>query len=562
MVIFLLTLIIPSAAVIAESPEALTMLGAEVNPNLVAFRFGARYDASLMPQGASVTSLGMLIIPQQDLTGELAFNIVAQNAIGFENIKAEVIINFKSKKSFAEYGYIDYYVSKSNISIMDIDTSYTVRAYLIYKLSGKSYYIYSDTIIRTYRYVFETNFPGIDIKVGDDTVSDSDISDINENSGTVDNNEYLRGIWVSQYDMNSLYVYNGVQRSQSSYTSMVKTMIANIKHDGFNTIFLHIRPFGDSMYVSEYYPLSIYVKGSKGTSISYDPIKIYIEQAKAAGISVHAWINPLRLMLKTQIASVSNTFLIKKWYNEGSDRVVEVDGRLYLNPYYEDVRQLINNGAAEILNKFDVDGIHIDDYFYPTTASSFDEKTYMLSGYTSLSAFRENNINLLVSGLYKIVHNTDSNAVFGVSPAGNLDTLRSTHYVDAAKWCSQSGYIDYILPQIYFGFLHGVCPFVETVNNWSALVTNPNIKFYVGLSGGNAYAAYNGGISKWALTYEGENEWVNNKDVLKRSFEYIFEDNSIDGYCFFCYQYLYTPSTGIETANLAEEYSNFHPVLT
>ncbi|OGO87258.1 MAG: hypothetical protein A2Y15_01920 [Clostridiales bacterium GWF2_36_10] len=570
--VFLLSLIVPSLASTLEEPVVLTMLGTQINPEFAALRFGARYNAALLPKGASVVSMGILIIPEKNLVGDLTINLISRLLAAFENKKAEGVVNFNSKRSFSDYSYIDYYVTKSNFTIKNIDTSYAVRAYLMYKLSGKNYYVYSDTITRTYRGVYEANFPNTDIIVGDETVPNNSNSNIesdtisfesstDENSQAFQDPDYLRGIWVSQYDMNSLYVYNGVQRSQSSYTSMVKTMIANIKKNGFNTIFLHVRPFGDSMYVSEYFPVSLYVRGSKGTSISYDPIQIYVEQANAAGISVHAWINPMRLMLKTEISSVDNKFLIKKWYNEGSDRVVEVDGRLYLNPYYEDVRQLINNGAAEILNKYDVDGIHIDDYFYPTTSASYDSAAFTKSGYTSLSAFRENNINLLVSGLYNTVHQTDYNAVFGVSPAGNLSTIRSTYFIDVAKWCSQNGYIDYILPQLYYGFLHGTCPFDEMVNKWSVLVTNPKIKFYVGMSGGNAFAAYNGDINVWAGTTEGKYEWINHKDVLKRSFEYIFDDDSVDGYCFFCYQFLYSPSTGAATPNLAAEYSNFYPVM-
>ncbi|PKM63183.1 MAG: hypothetical protein CVU97_01685 [Firmicutes bacterium HGW-Firmicutes-21] len=373
--------------------------------------------------------------------------------------------------------------------------------------------------------------------------------------------DYMRGIWVSQFDMQSVYLDEGVQRSKSIYTALVKTIVENIKNDSYNTVFLQMRPYGDSFYESEYYPLSRFVAGSYGGSISYDPIEIFIAQANAAGLSVHGWINPLRLMLKEEIASVGNNFLIKQWYNAGNGKVVEVSGRLYLNPAYSDVRELITDGAAEIIKKYNVDGIHIDDYFYPTSAASFDSAAYASSGYTSLVAFRENNISLLVGELYSKTHKTDSAAIFGVSPAGNLATVRVNHYADVAKWCSQDGYLDYILPQIYFGFLHGSCPFAKTVDDWAAIVTNPNVKYYVGLSGGNAFGAYDGAVSTWAGTEEGKYEWINNKDVLKRSFEYIFNSGKVDGYVFFCYQYLYSPTSGTPVINLAEEYANYIAVV-
>ena len=400
-----------------------------------------------------------------------------------------------------------------------------------------------------------------------ETIDPSEESYISDESSQPDESSlpieevYMKGIWVSQFDMQPVYLEDGVQRAKSSYTALVSVIVQNIKNEGFNTVFLQMRPYGDSFYQSAYYPLSSFVAGSYGGSIAYDPIEVFIEQANAVGLSVHGWINPLRLMLKTEIAQVRDEFLVKQWYNAGSNRIAEVNGRLYLNPAYPNVRKLICDGAVEILNRYNVDGIHIDDYFYPTTAASFDAASFAASGFTSLTAYRENNINLLVSELYAAVHSSGEKAVFGVSPSGNLATVRANHYADVSKWCGSDGYLDYILPQIYFGFLHGSCPFDKTVDAWSAIVTNPKIKYYVGLSGGNAHGAYNGAISVWAGTEQGKYEWINNKDVLKRSFEYIFTDSSVDGFVFFCYQYLFDALSGQPTAALREEMENVGDLL-
>ncbi len=373
--------------------------------------------------------------------------------------------------------------------------------------------------------------------------------------------DYMRGMWVSQYDLQGVYVSDGNQRDIEQYKSMIDTVVSNIKKDGFNTVFLHIRPFGDSLYESELFPVSRYVSGAYGKGLDYDPIEIFVSKATKAGLEVHGWINPLRLMTPGEIKKIDDKYLIKQWYSTDTDRIVEVSGRLYLNPAYPEAIDLICDGAAEILDRYGLAGIHIDDYFYPTTDPSFDKSSFQDSSYSSLTEFRENNINLLVRTLYDRVHITDKNAVFGVSPAGNLSTVRSIHYADVRKWCSEKGYIDYIIPQIYFGFLHGVCPFAKTVDDWGAIVTEPSIKYYVGLSGGNAFAGYKGEISAWAVTEEGKNEWIKNKDVLKRSFEYIFAKDNIDGYVFFCYQYLYTPTTGAPAPNLRAEYDNFIKVI-
>lgn len=413
----------------------------------------------------------------------------------------------------------------------------------------------------------EESLPSLEIieKDGSKVLEENAVSEKNKNQeeskdylGTEDS---MRGIWVSQYDMYQVYLDGDVQRSKSSYTSLVSTIIRNIKNDGFNTAFLQMRPFGDSFYKSNFYPLSRFVTGVYGRSISYDPIEIFIQKANESGVSVHGWINPMRLMKTDEITKIDNKYLIKQWFDAKSDKVVEVNGRLYLNPAYEEVRQLICSGAAEILIKYNVDGIHIDDYFYPTTEPSFDQKSYFKSGYASLQAFRENNINYMVRELYKTVHRADAKAFFGISPAGNLATLRSKYFVDIKKWCGEEGYTDYILPQIYFGFLHGSCPFQKMVDKWAALVTNPKINFYIGLSGGNAYNAYHGNICVWGVTEAGKNEWINNKDVLKRSFEYIFSKKEVDGFCFFCYQYLFNTVTGKETAELEQEKANFIEIV-
>ena len=531
--------ITPSAARVTAQggTPLLEMLGAAVNPALSAMRFGARYSASALPSGAEVVSMGMLLYPEHMLTGELAFDGNGRVEDGVANIRAAGIANFIPGRVFAEYEYIEFYVTINQIPENGYNTKISARSYIAYRQNGILHYAYADTISRSYNYILENS--------GSENGADT----------------YMRGMWVSQFDMFSVYLLGGAQRNKASYTSLVETIVENIKNDNYNTIFLQMRPYGDSFYQSDFYPISRFVAGSYAGSISYDPIEIFIEKANAAGLSVHGWINPMRLMTVSEIALVSDSYPIKQWYNAGSDRVVELNGRLYLNPAYADVRKLICDGAAEILQKFNVDGIHIDDYFYPTTAASFDAATYAASGFFSLSAFRENNLNLLVSGLHKTVRETDPKAVFGVSPAGNLSALRSTYYIDVAKWCREAGYLDYILPQLYFGFLHAACPFDRMVNDWSALVTNPDVKYYVGLSGGSAYAAYNGEINVWAGTEEGKYEWINNKDVLKRSFEYIFADNTVDGYVFFCYQYLYNPVTGTPVINLAEEYANYIDVV-
>jgi len=387
----------------------------------------------------------------------------------------------------------------------------------------------------------------------------SETSEIHER--TTINYDYIKGIWVSQFDMSPIYCKNSVQRDKESYTSLVETMLNNIKKDSFNTIFLQLRPNGDSMYESNLFPVSRYVSGAYGNGISYDAVEIFIEKAHELGISVHGWINPLRLMSVNDIEVIGEDYLITKWFRQQNGRVVVVEDRLYLNPAYQDARQLIIDGAAEIMSRYDIDGIHMDDYFYPTKEEAFDRAEFASSEFGDLGDFRRNNINLLVKGLYEAVKAADSSAIYGIAPAGNLYSLKNYYYADAYKWCSESGYIDYIMPQLYFGFLNKSCPFDKVLTDWAEIVTEPSIRLIVGLTAAKAVLAVNGELDVFAGSEEGKNEWINNKDILYRSLLEIYSEEKADGYCFFCYQYLYDVITGEPNPAFSEERENIGELL-
>lgn len=122
----------------------------------------------------------------------------------------------------------------------------------------------------------------------------------------------------------------------------------------------------------------------------------------------------------------------------------------YLNPGYSESNELISAGVKEIVCNYDVDGIHIDDYFYPTTNASFDKDAFSASGYSSLSAFRTDNCTKTVKALYSAVKETNSTALFGIAPQGNIQNNYDFMYADVRTWCAGRDYIDYIMPQIYF----------------------------------------------------------------------------------------------------------------
>ncbi len=376
----------------------------------------------------------------------------------------------------------------------------------------------------------------------------------------------VKAMWLSQFDLNGVFTSGSAQRSESSFRSLMTTILNNCKDMGFNTIIVQVRPNGDSMYPSDYYTMSKYVVGSYGKTATYDPFAIIIDMAHELNLSVQAWINPLRLMTSTDITKVSTSFKVGEWYNSSTYNgkyVVLYSSYYYLNPAYEEVRNLIINGAKEICEKYNVDGVHMDDYFYPTTDSSFDSAAYnAYSGSLSLANWRRSNLNALVSGIYNAVKAVDKDILFGISPAGNLSTVYNNQYADVYTWCSTTGYIDYICPQVYFGMLHSSQSVPTCSASWSNIVTNSSVTLYVGLTLGKAVDGYNGSIDTYAGTTEGKYEWVNNRDVIKSSLEYIRGNVSkCTGIAFFCYQYFYNPTTGAARSETAEERANFLPIF-
>ncbi len=379
----------------------------------------------------------------------------------------------------------------------------------------------------------------------DNSSSDSslDISNIDGGSVIIPVSKRMNGIWISQFDLQPIFVDGGKQRPKDVYTRLAKTMISNLAASGFNTIFLQVRPNGDSMYESEYFPTSQYVAGSFGGTLSYDAIDLFVTIAKDAGFEIHAWINPYRLCTPAQMEQGGKGKLLE-WYNESLGRRIKLgtDGKLYLDPSYPEATQLICDGAREILEKYDFDGIHIDDYFYPTSFDLDDNVEFAASGYSSKSEFRIANTNATVKALYDTVHQF-SGKVFGVSPAGNIHTLASKYYIDVYEWCGNLGYIDYILPQLYFGFENSTAPFNTILMAWANAVKYESIDLYIGLAAYKSEAASKGELDTYAGA-TGKYEWQNNKDILKRQVIAIDNNEVADGFCIYTYSSFFNPISG------------------
>lgn len=325
----------------------------------------------------------------------------------------------------------------------------------------------------------------------------------------------VKGMWISYIDLAGI-----MSGSEGDFRSGISYIYDNCKSLGINTVYVHVRSHGDAYYSSDFFPRTKYLGGT------YDPLNVMIEEAHARGLSFQAWINPLRGCAVSDIERESG-YPMYSWAG-GETRLVQVGSYYYLNPAYSEVIELIADGAREITANYDVDGVHIDDYFYPTTDSYFDSAAFSQSGLSSLSEFRLANCDKLVSSLYKAVKRGNSSAIFGVSCQGSIYNNYNYMYADVKKWCTESGYIDYIMPQIYYGFKNSAEPFEECVSTWNNLAYSGNIPLIVGIT-----AAKLGLEDKWAGA--GNQEWITDEDILKRQFLVSCEQPSYGGVGIYSY---------------------------
>lgn len=367
----------------------------------------------------------------------------------------------------------------------------------------------------------------------------------------------VRAVWISYLDLAP--VLKG--KTESQFTDSIGKMYDNCVSIGLNTVIVQVRPFSDSFYPSELFPWSSCCSGTLGKPLSYDPLKIMVSEARSRKLKIEAWINPMRAMTTAEIKNVSSEFPIGKWYDDEflkSQNLIEYDGRLYYNPASAEVRQLIADGAVEIVKNYDVDGIHIDDYFYPPSLPySYDKAQYdayiQSGGKMSQADWRRDNTSKMVQELNAAVKKSDSSAAFGISPRGVISQNRDQLYIDVEKWCSTPGYCDYIAPQLYYGFHHSTAAYDAVMKQWSDLVTCDDVDLLIGL------AAYKVGTTD-QYGGAGKDEWKESHDILAHQIDTSRAYENYRGMIFFRYEQIFDPDDGVKAAMDLEK-QNFTALL-
>ena len=286
----------------------------------------------------------------------------------------------------------------------------------------------------------------------------------------------FRGAWIQ--------CVNGQFQGMST-DAMQKTLtyqLDELKKDGANAIIFQVRPECDALYASPYEPWSRFLTGVQGQAPQpyWDPLKWMVNECHKRGMELHAWINPYRAKTKGTNALASTHVAVK--YPE---RVFSYDGQYIMNPGLDENREYICKIVGDIVRRYDVDGLHMDDYFYPYPAAGEiipDEALYRSrsNGIGNIGDWRRYNVNLFVKQLHDTIAAIKPWVKFGVSPFGiyrnktsdpngsdtrglqNYDDL----YADVLLWVN-NGWIDYCVPQIYWQIGHPTADYKTLIEWWS-----------------------------------------------------------------------------------------------
>lgn len=353
-----------------------------------------------------------------------------------------------------------------------------------------------------------------------------------QNNQSVQNkNMEKRAVFLSYIEFNQ-YVKD---KEENESKKNITKILDNLKNNKFNMLIVQVRPFADAIYDSKIFPISDTVK-VYDKNPNYNILEFIIDEANKRNIEVHAWINPYRISNSTDASVLGNSSIIAEFISTNKASIVEGKG-IYFNPASDEVNKLIISGVTELVQNYKIDGVHFDDYFYPDYDIDLSNyKEYLEKGGTlSIEDYRYNVILNLIKNVYSTIKEIDEEIEFGISPEGNIENNYNKHFLNVEELLKNEGYIDYIMPQIYFGFENSVKPFLETINEWNNLIKVDSIKLIPAL------AFYKvGSYDKYAK--EGSNEWIENDNIIMRQIIESRKFSNYAGFSLFRYDFIFDES--------------------
>ncbi|MGN6616748.1 MAG: glycoside hydrolase family 10 protein, partial [Ilyomonas sp.] len=289
----------------------------------------------------------------------------------------------------------------------------------------------------------------------------------------------FRAVWVATVENIDWPSRKGLSTEEQK-AEFIRLLDMN-KRNGMNAIIMQIRPVADAFYPSPFEPWSEYLTGKQGVAPNpyYDPLKFMIEETHKRGMEFHAWLNPYRAVFNIYKSSVAPNHITRthpEWFLNYGDKK-------YFDPGQPEAMEFVAKVVKDIVSRYDLDGIHMDDYFYPyrIPGKDFpDNKTYLKYGDgLTKDDWRRSNCDSIIKLIHDVIIDTKPMVKFGISPFGvwrnkskdpmgsdtragvtNYDDL----YADILLWLKE-GWIDYVAPQLYWEIGHPLCDY-ETLLNW------------------------------------------------------------------------------------------------
>ncbi len=359
----------------------------------------------------------------------------------------------------------------------------------------------------------------------------------------------MRGVWVATIEN----IDFGKHTDAESFRQDFITVVENLRRANFNAIFFQIRPMCDAFYPSKFNPWSRWLTGKEGDGIpNFDPLTFMVIEAQKRGLEFHAWLNPYRVNARaiTGKATYLNTLDPKSFARQNPDLVLESrlsngNYSLFLNPGEPRVIAHISETITEILENYPVDAIHFDDYFYLyTDIGNIDQASYLRNNpdRLSLADWRRANVDKAICTVKKRIQafnqQTGRKVAFGVSPFGIWANQKSNpngsltggkqsyyeQYADTRGWVKK-GWVDYIIPQLYWPLSHDVAAYAALADWWSDVVNGTRVRLFIG------HGIYRLGSSQnWYARELGDQICYNQR---------LF---NVDGSVLFSYRCIFTPS--------------------
>lgn len=307
----------------------------------------------------------------------------------------------------------------------------------------------------------------------------------------------LRGMWLTSVSNSDFPSKPGLSEAQikQEYIGWLN-LAQKLNH---NAIFVHVRPSGDAFWPSDYVPWSYWLTGrTDGIGPGWDPMRFMVDETHKRGLEFHAWFNPYKASQEGAVADLPATHVLRSHPDWAVGYPATGSGRrLYYDPGNPDARTYVEDSILEVVRKYDVDGIHFDDFFYPYPSGrqAFpDGKSFALYGRgEELGDWRRDNVNTFVREMDSRIKTIKPWVKFGISPFGiwrNSDTdsrgsktsglqAYDAIYADTRKWV-QEGWLDYIVPQLYWNIGFKVADYAILLKWWTDLTTNSKVQLYIG----------------------------------------------------------------------------------